>query len=58
MKGDCEMDDKREMMITPKFWEHLRELGATEFEMAAFLLPGTRGTLDGDDPDTRRRARR
>ena len=29
-------DENREMRITPKFYESLRERGATEFELAAF----------------------
>ena len=35
------MDDRCEMRITPKFYESLKELGATDFEMAAlgFLSP-------------------
>ena len=36
------MDENREMRITPKFYESLKERGATEFELAAFgfLSPG------------------
>jgi hypothetical protein len=30
------MDDNCEMRITPKFYESLRERGATEFEVVAF----------------------
>ena len=35
-------DEHREMRITPKFYESLRERGATDFELAAFgfLSPG------------------
>ena len=35
-------DDNREMEIKPKFYESLKERGATEFELAAFgyLEPG------------------
>jgi hypothetical protein len=29
-------DEHRAMRITPKFYESLRRLGATDFEMAAF----------------------
>ena len=29
-------EDHPEMRITPKFWETLKERGATEFELAAF----------------------
>ena len=35
-------DEHREMRIKPKFYESLRERGATDFELAAFgfLSPG------------------
>jgi hypothetical protein len=35
-------EDHQEMRITLKFWETLKERGATEFELAAFgfLSPG------------------